>query len=201
MCPCKDPSRGSERQLSNWTDYFTWRQLSFDSAVALLLHWPLTLYHAISLISQCMPTMTKLGSRIHVHYLGPEKELQMLPVFAELMALLPGIHVHIDMVGPAVPASRDGEFLELTEYPKCLDPNCTCKARRGDRLVGSEVETESMHPCNGRLTLKLWRGLYHDRYLGSGFYSGFCSGSKCWTGCLPQLATYHRTLETLFVVY
>lgn len=34
-----DPLRSSERQLSHWTDYFKWRQLSLNSPVALLLHW------------------------------------------------------------------------------------------------------------------------------------------------------------------
>lgn len=37
---------------------------------------------------------------------GPEKELLQLAVFAELHALFPGVHVHIELVGPAVPQNR-----------------------------------------------------------------------------------------------
>jgi hypothetical protein len=37
---------------------------------------------------------------------GPEKELHQLAVFGELRALFPGVHIYIELVGPAVPKSR-----------------------------------------------------------------------------------------------
>jgi hypothetical protein len=37
---------------------------------------------------------------------GPEKELLQPAVFAELLALFPGVHLRIELVGPAVPRSR-----------------------------------------------------------------------------------------------
>lgn len=37
---------------------------------------------------------------------GPEKELLQLAVFGELRALFPGVHVHIELIGPAVPQHR-----------------------------------------------------------------------------------------------
>ena len=37
---------------------------------------------------------------------GPEKELLQLAVFAELHALFPGVHVHLELVGPAIPQHR-----------------------------------------------------------------------------------------------
>lgn len=37
---------------------------------------------------------------------GPEKELHQLGAFGELNALFPGIEVHIDFVGPAIPQER-----------------------------------------------------------------------------------------------
>lgn len=39
-------------------------------------------------------------------FTGPEKELLQLAVFAELHALFPGVHVHIELVGPAIPQNR-----------------------------------------------------------------------------------------------
>ena len=37
---------------------------------------------------------------------GPEKELQQLGAFGELIALFPGAGVRIDFVGPAIPQER-----------------------------------------------------------------------------------------------
>lgn len=37
---------------------------------------------------------------------GPERELDQLPVFGELLALLPSKNIHIEFVGPAVPDMR-----------------------------------------------------------------------------------------------
>lgn len=34
---------------------------------------------------------------------GPEKELLQLSVFAELLALFPGVTIHIELVGPRIP--------------------------------------------------------------------------------------------------
>ncbi|PWA97060.1 Zinc finger, MYND-type [Artemisia annua] len=101
-----------------------------DSPVALLLHWPLTIYQAIQLTSakQLIPeTMDELC----IHYLGPERELHQLAVFGELHALLPGVQVHIDFVGPSVPHDRDGETAGLCNYAHCMEVNCSCKSGKG----------------------------------------------------------------------
>jgi len=42
---------------------------------------------------------------------GPEKELLQLAVFGELLALFPGVHIHIDLVGPAIPSQRSDALL------------------------------------------------------------------------------------------
>jgi len=41
---------------------------------------------------------------------GPEKELLQLAVFGELLALFPGVHIHIELVGPAIPPQRSDPF-------------------------------------------------------------------------------------------
>lgn len=42
---------------------------------------------------------------------GPEKELLQLAVFGELLALFPGVHIHIDLVGPAIHSQRSDALL------------------------------------------------------------------------------------------
>ena len=37
---------------------------------------------------------------LRVHYLGPEKELLILPLFRELALLMPSTALHVDMIGP-----------------------------------------------------------------------------------------------------
>lgn len=38
--------------------------------------------------------------------IGPEKELLQLAAFGELLALFPGVQVHIEFIGPAIPQQR-----------------------------------------------------------------------------------------------
>lgn len=44
---------------------------------------------------------------------GPEKELLQLSVFSELHALFPNVHVHIELVGPAIPQHRSVLHFEM----------------------------------------------------------------------------------------
>ncbi|XP_047159690.1 uncharacterized protein LOC124830100, partial [Vigna umbellata] len=87
---------------------------------------------------------------------GPEKELLQLLVFGELLALFPGFHVHIELVGPAIPPQRDGEKIQISKYACCNEDECECKIA----IKNTYPETES----GSAVTLQLWRGFYHDRY-------------------------------------
>ena len=148
-CPCKAPEHSSAGHFQNWKEYYNWRGLPFHSPVALILHWPLSVYHAFWL-SQLQTVKSDPRQILHIHYLGPHRELDQLPVFAELLALLPLVEIHIDFVGPAVPESRDGEGLVFSTFAGCADLDCTCKKR--DSVLNTSV------------TMTLWRGLYHDRH-------------------------------------
>lgn len=148
-CPCKAPELSPVGQLQSWEEYYNWRGIPFHSPAALILHWPLSVYHALWL-SQLQTVNPKPLETLHIHYLGPERELDQLPVFAELLALLPSVEIHIEFVGPAVPEWRDGESLVFSTFARCADVECTCKKR--DSVP------------KGSVTTRLWRGLYHDRY-------------------------------------
>ncbi|XP_030500046.2 uncharacterized protein LOC115715329 [Cannabis sativa] len=151
MCPCNETvSSPPTKHFSDWKEYYEWRCIPLDSPVALLLHWPLTIYHAIQTVmgNQISDTNQKL----QIHYLGPEKELLQLDVFAELHPLFPGLDVHIEFIGPEVPQCRDGKSFTLRKYPRCISADCICKS------------TEDVSWGEQTVSIKLRRGFYHDCY-------------------------------------
>jgi len=64
---------------------------------------------------------------LRIHYLGPEKELFLLPLWAEVAALLPAAKLEVEMIGPVA--------CELPTHPKRFDGAgggyVTITARRG----------------------------------------------------------------------
>ncbi|VAI40080.1 zinc finger MYND domain-containing protein 15 [Triticum aestivum] len=152
LCPCTEPENPVPAPLASWEDYFQWRSLPLHSPVAVLLHWPLTLYHCLQL-SRIQTSRYDGHDTLCIHYLGPEKELLQLAVFAELRALFPGVHLRIELVGPAVPRSRDGEVVNISSYPNCSGESCQCR---------SSISSENLN-CSA-VTLRIWKGLYHERY-------------------------------------
>ncbi|GAB4839901.1 hypothetical protein Ancab_020610 [Ancistrocladus abbreviatus] len=149
LCPCHGPVSPIPKLLRSWKEYYQWRSLPLDSPVALLLHWPLTIYHASQLVFRRKES-AESRYQINIHYLGPDKELSQLAVFAELHALFPCCQVHIDLVGPAVPQYRDGERINLDSYAHCDDKDCKCK-----------MPSEDIR-CDAAVTLRLFKGFYHD---------------------------------------
>ncbi|KAL0485660.1 zinc finger MYND domain-containing protein [Acrasis kona] len=85
--------------LNNWKDYYEWRKLPKDSFAALLLHYPLTLYHIIVL------NHLHQQDKIVMWYAGPGNEIGQLGVWKELLYLLPNVNqIDIHMIGPDVPS-------------------------------------------------------------------------------------------------
>ncbi|PON53761.1 hypothetical protein TorRG33x02_304470 [Trema orientale] len=155
LCLSPEPVSPPSRHLSSWKEYYEWRSIPLDSPVALLLHWPLTIYHASK--TGLGSRISEIGQKLHIHYLGPEKELLQLAVFAELHALFPGFDVHVELVGPAVPQHRDGERITLCKYARCLGTDCICKSiQDGEWGIQTSKSTT--------LALNLRNGFYHNRY-------------------------------------
>ncbi|CAH9085325.1 unnamed protein product [Cuscuta europaea] len=157
LCPCRGPSSPMIKRISNWKEYYEWRCIPLNSPVALLLHWPLTVYWAIEL-AKVRSLVSEIVSEIHIHYLGPEKELCQLAVFGELRALFPGMRMHIYFVGNSVPQDRDGEKIDLYSYCQCAETDCECKYL--NTSCDSYTLTNNSYP----VTLHLYSGYYHDRY-------------------------------------
>ncbi|CAN1311158.1 Zinc finger MYND domain-containing protein 15 [Linum perenne] len=156
LCPCCGPASPKPITLTSWQDYYDWRCIPLHSPVALLLHWPLTVYYATQI---AIAGRSALGTskRLCIHYLGPEKELSQLAAFGELRALFPDVLLHVELIGPAIPESRFykiafrsyGEKIDMDCYANCQDTHCTCRS--------------SMRNSSA-LSLRLRSGLYHDRY-------------------------------------
>lgn len=156
LCPCHGPISPISECLSSWFDYYEWRCIPLHSPVALLLHWPLTIYRAAHIA--CAWSSTVETRKLCIHYLGPEKELLQLAAFGELLALFPGVQVHIEFIGPAIPQQRDGEKIILCSYARCLDADCICNFS-SENLSQIAITSKSTS-----VTLQLRSGLYHERY-------------------------------------
>jgi zinc finger MYND domain-containing protein 15 len=76
--------------ILTWKDYYELRQIPLSSPVALLLTFPLTLYHAIATFGHVPVTVARMLKRpLRLHLVGVEKELNFLDLFQELGYLLP----------------------------------------------------------------------------------------------------------------
>ncbi|KAF9243942.1 PAXNEB protein-domain-containing protein [Melanogaster broomeanus] len=80
--PSSEPMIASSANVVDWKSWYQWRGLSLESPAALLMHYPLT--------------------KLNIHYLGPEAELNMLPLFSELALLLPYTDIRLTFFGFAV---------------------------------------------------------------------------------------------------
>lgn len=67
----------------NWKSYYEWRGLSLNSPAALLLHWPLTIYHLLNQLKLVLPGTGNTNSErksLLLHYVGVQEELDYLPM-------------------------------------------------------------------------------------------------------------------------
>ncbi|KAK6179905.1 hypothetical protein SNE40_012155 [Patella caerulea] len=99
--------------FQDWQSYYKWRGFPLNSPIAILLHFPLTLYYIIT--SCFIPDFPEKFSEIEtsgnmtIHIVGVEKEVEMLMVFQELGYLIPSIKFDIHMVGIEIMSSLDGK--------------------------------------------------------------------------------------------
>lgn len=77
-------------KISTWKDYYQLRNIPLSSPVALLLTFPLTLYHAIATFGHVPVTVARMLKRpLRLHLVGVEKELNFLDLFQEFGYLIP----------------------------------------------------------------------------------------------------------------
>ena len=77
------PSQVEPGQIKDWQSWYTWRGLSTASPAALLMHYPLSVYHIlvdILKIAKYRDVSTERQA-LQIHYIGAEKELNHLPLY------------------------------------------------------------------------------------------------------------------------
>ncbi|KAL4069501.1 hypothetical protein J3A83DRAFT_3572948 [Scleroderma citrinum] len=100
-----EPAIASSVQVTDWKSWYQWRNLPLESPAALLMHYPLTVYQLlVPVLHLTSPSRNSAERRqtLNVHYLGPEVELNMLPLFSELALLLPYTDIKLTLYGFAV---------------------------------------------------------------------------------------------------
>ena len=123
---------GGRAPLNGWGAYYAARSIDADSPLALLMHFVCSLYYCVHLLlpellerpgpilsttepepePEPEPVVAAVDGGapwVVIHYLGPEKELDSLPLFGELGLLLPQIRIRLVMVGPEVPEEMNGQ--------------------------------------------------------------------------------------------
>ncbi|XP_064609845.1 zinc finger MYND domain-containing protein 15-like [Liolophura sinensis] len=102
--------------LRDWAEYYSWRGLDVDSPVAQLLSYPLSVYYILTTClkqdnSKYFESLLRKDT-LRILLLGVEKEVELLPVFKELVNLLPWVSIHIDMVGKSISKKCRRKILE-----------------------------------------------------------------------------------------
>ncbi|KAG1739706.1 hypothetical protein EDB19DRAFT_1978101 [Suillus lakei] len=100
-----EPELASKADIVDWDSWYRWRNLPKESPAALLLHYPLTVYQLlVNVLYVAGPKRNSPESRqaLNVHYIGAEVELNMLPLFSELVLLLPYTDIKMTSFGIAV---------------------------------------------------------------------------------------------------
>ena len=104
--------QGHPGEISSWAEYYAFRKLSPESPLALLMHFPLTLYHILVKLQLVgPPSLGRLrrAEPLRIHYLGVEgKEWALKDFYRELAILLPHDTLEIDMVGPGIDGPAPG---------------------------------------------------------------------------------------------
>lgn len=188
-------------RLSSWEDYYRLRKLSLDSPVALLLTFPLTIYHAIVEHGEVPCTVANLLARpLRIHLIGVEKELNFLDLFKEVCFLLPQdffielvVVIRSDMLPSQMSATKQRMINLLPNLvvtivdgiygSKKLDPNFDCGTGSPDMVIALNA---------GIFAYESWRtvvtfldnnagvvGVFTDYNEFSGVQCASLGGSKC----------------------
>ncbi|KAJ6510703.1 hypothetical protein C8R45DRAFT_892226 [Mycena sanguinolenta] len=111
--------------VQDWASYYAWRKLDRESPVALRMDIVLTVYYLLTKVLGVVDTSKaamKSRRTLNVHFVGAEKELNVIPLFSELALLIPNTDITITFVGQASKKLCD---IAGKKYPKSLATRTT----------------------------------------------------------------------------
>ena len=160
------PEKPQPGQVKDWTSWYQWRGLSLDSPAALMMDYPLSVYHLLVDVLKVVDIERSTGKQqtLLVHYLGAEVEINFLPLYApnsgrshrmtqltyphsfsELALLLPNTHIDLIIFGKA---GRDLVLKAQQQHPGSLatrDPvwSYTAPKKTGGGSIDIRIHKES----------------------------------------------------------
>ncbi|KAJ3223547.1 hypothetical protein HK099_000968, partial [Clydaea vesicula] len=132
------------RKIDSWKSYYENRNIPLDSPLALILEYPLTIFH---LLNKFVLPKGALPSKFVIHLVGVEKEADLIPLFQVLMPLFPKMNLFIHMIGPAIPSQLEEQH-RIFSYE-----NTTLKSKLTITLTSSAYDLTHLQGNNGMLKL------------------------------------------------
>ncbi|KAJ7854311.1 hypothetical protein B0H14DRAFT_3865559 [Mycena olivaceomarginata] len=106
--------------VQDWTSYYAWRNLDRESPVALRMDMVLTVYYLLTKVLGVVDTSkgaTESRRTLKIHFVGAEKELNIIPLFSELALLIPNTDIAMTFFGQACKKLCD---VAKVKHPKSL---------------------------------------------------------------------------------
>ncbi|KAJ7640392.1 hypothetical protein DFH06DRAFT_1477908 [Mycena polygramma] len=103
--------------VQDWATYYAWRKLGRESPVALRMDMVLTVYHLLTKVLGVVDTAkdaTNVRRALNIHFVGAEKELNIIPLFGELALLIPNTDIKMTFFGQACKRLCD---IAAKDYP------------------------------------------------------------------------------------
>lgn len=77
------PKKPEPGAIKDWESWYRWRGLTFASPAAMLMDFPLSVYHLLNVLNVIDPERTGENPQsLVIHYIGAEVELNSLPLYA-----------------------------------------------------------------------------------------------------------------------
>ncbi|KAJ7773615.1 hypothetical protein DFH07DRAFT_990154 [Mycena maculata] len=143
----KIPGLHDNNFVQDWATWYTWRKLERESPVALRMDVVLTVYHLLTKVLGVVDTAqaaTKTRRKLTVHYVGTEKELNIIPLFSELALLLPNTDIEMPFLAP----------LAKEKYPRSLAVKSTVFEYTAPPPLGASTLRVKIYPSSDSYGLK-----------------------------------------------
>lgn len=173
LSACTDQLRASQEptQPRSWADYYAARGLPSSSRLALLMSFPLTLYHVLASVMKfeaAQPQATACDEALCVHLLGAElREIALAPLLRELSVLMPATKLSVVMIGPAIRQAVQDAARLGARVPNMMAEAEAEKAAGDGGNGGASGGTKAPTPflafdgsSGGHVALSVWHGSY-----------------------------------------